>query len=294
MERQLTQMNGETKDVFIQYLPVEEQGEVTGYVVTVQDVSPFKKLELERRNMEQTLIHAAQLTALGEMAGGIAHEINNPLAIIKGKVFQLKRAAKNPDIKVDQLLNDLHDIESTVDRIAQIIKGLRTMSRHSELDPMQVCSLRQIIDDAFVLCREKFAHNNIPISLGLQDPEIRLRCRGYQISQILINLINNSFDAIADLKDKWLRIDTFICDQRFVIAITDSGAGIPEANRKKMMQPFFTTKDVGKGTGLGLSISRKICQDHQGDLVYDQASPHTCFRIELPLSCIISSERQPS
>ncbi len=294
MERQLTQMNGETKDVFIQYLPVDDQGEITGYVVTVQDVSPFKRLEQERLHMEQALNHAAQLTALGEMAGGIAHEINNPLAIIKGKVFQLKRAVKNPETKVDQVLDDLQHIDATVDRIAQIIKGLRTMSRHSEFDPMQVCALRQIIDDALVLCQEKFAHNNIPITLGLQEPALRIRCRGYQISQILINLINNSFDAIAHLSDKWLRIEAFVRDQYFVIAITDSGSGIPEATRKKMMQPFFTTKDVGKGTGLGLSISRKICQDHQGDLVYDQTSPHTCFRIELPLSSIIYSERQPS
>ena len=99
---------------------------------------------------------------------------------------------------------------------------------------------------------------------------------------MLLNILNNSFDAIQSLPTKWIRIDVFSADDRLQLSVTDSGQGIPREVSDRMHEPFFTTKDVGKGTGLGLSISKGIIEDHDGSLTYDRKSPHTRFVIELP------------
>lgn len=109
-----------------------------------------------------------------------------------------------------------------------------------------------------------------------------LNCRGVQISQVLLNLLNNAFDAIELLPEKWIKLDAMKMEDTIVIHVTDSGHGIPEEEREKIFQPFYTTKPIGKGTGLGLSLSRKIVQDHKGTLTLDTNSAHTRFVIKIP------------
>lgn len=106
--------------------------------------------------------------------------------------------------------------------------------------------------------------------------------RQAQIEQVLLNLLNNSFDAIQSTPDRWIHITARLENHRVLILVTDSGTGIPNDVQQKMLQPFFTTKEVGKGTGLGLSISKGIIEDHQGQLYYDPKNKNTCFVIDLP------------
>ncbi|MBC7538901.1 MAG: GHKL domain-containing protein [Bacteriovorax sp.] len=225
-------------------------------------------------------IQSAKLSSLGEMASGIAHEINNPLTIISALAMTIKRPTS--EIESDKKLNDsLDKIIKTVDRIAKIIKGLRTFARDSFNDPAVAISIKHIIDSILDLCGERLKNNGIALRI-IPFQDLIIECREVQIVQVIMNLLNNSLDALEDTNGKWIEIKITDMGDRVTIAISDSGKKIPEAIIQKMMQPFFTTKAVGKGTGLGLSISKGIIESHNGRFTIDSNAIHTTFIIELP------------
>jgi two-component system NtrC family sensor kinase len=228
------------------------------------------------------LTQSSKMAALGEMASGIAHEINNPLAIIQGKLYAVKTMIAEGEFAQDAVNRDFEKIETTVTRIAKIVKGLNLFSRKADQDEMVKAKVSQIIEATFDLCRERFHAQQIKLECDtLSDLEIE--CRPTQISQTLLNLLSNAFDAVIGLPEKWVKVSINHDSSVARIKVQDSGRGIPEATANKMMQPFFSTKEVGKGTGLGLSISLGIVQEHGGNLFLDQASKNTTLVIELPL-----------
>lgn len=113
---------------------------------------------------------------------------------------------------------------------------------------------------------------------------INIEVRPTQISQVLLNLLSNAIDAVEKSNEKWIELRGFTRDHSVFITVTDSGKGIPPVVASRLMEPFFTTKEVGKGTGLGLSISKRIIEEYRGQLYYDTSSPQTRFVIELPIS----------
>jgi PAS domain S-box-containing protein len=257
----------------------------------VRDMTETKKDALAR-------MHSSKMASLGEMAGGIAHEINNPLAIIHGKSSQIlrnfeKSQNENKDIEIDKVKIELKKIISTSERIAKIIRGLRSFSRDSSADPMENCKFDSIIDDTIELCKERFKNHNIDLLLLGYKP-YELNCRPTQITQVLLNLLNNAHDAIRSLEEKWIRVDMSEESGILKIKVVDSGDGIPEQIAAKIMNPFFTTKEVGKGTGLGLSISKGLIEDHNGKLYYDNTAKNTTFVIELPLPTKSISKKNAS
>lgn len=148
---------------------------------------------------------------------------------------------------------------------------------------MQESSVNAIIEETLSLCREKFYNHGIQITVNIElELTYMVECRSVEISQVFLNLLNNSHDAILDLNEKWIKIDVKDSGEYVEVSITDSGSGIPKEIQDKMMQPFFTTKEVGKGTGLGLSISRGIIDSHQGKMYIDPNNKNTCFIIKLP------------
>lgn len=260
---------------------------------SIRDLTERKQTEASLKAQREKLVVAAKMSSLGEMAGGIAHEINNPLAIIQGKTMQLKRSLKlqeqiqeKPDGKnVDQLIEDLTIIENTTKRIASIIKGLSSFSRNAENDSMERILVPGLILDTLELSKERFRFHSIKLKYDLRASEdIYVKARAAQLLQVLINLLNNAYDAVEFLPEKWVEIHTEIEDGLCRISITDSGTGIPSELLDKIMTPFFSTKAVGKGTGLGLSISKGIIEDHKGKLYYDSTCKNTRFVIELPVA----------
>lgn len=241
----------------------------------------LKSLKLVEEQRKQ-VIQSAKLSSLGEMASGIAHEINNPLTIISGLALTSKR--NNPQTDSDLKLNTTIDrIVVTVDRIAKIISGLRSFSRDSFEDPLISTSLKSILNSTLDFCREKLKYNNITLEIAPFE-DCKIMAREIQVSQVLLNLLNNSLDALDGQPTKWIKIEVTQKTGFACIRVTDSGAPIQKAVAEKLMQPFFTTKSIGKGTGLGLSISRNIVAAHGGQFYYDQTSKHTSFVIELPLA----------
>ncbi len=228
-------------------------------------------------------VQTSKLAVLGELAAGVAHEINNPLMILTSIAFVVQKHIEQN--KYDQLPEKLEKIQTTITRISRIVNGLRTYARDGENDPMMPVNLADVILESLELCVESIRYQNIEVTFDNQMsvPAI-VNCRDTQISQVILNLISNAKDAVLQLKEKWIKVILKQQEKNIVLQVIDSGSGISSDIRDQIFQPFFTTKDVGSGTGLGLSISTEIIKTHQGRLFVDHNLANTCFTIELPLA----------
>jgi C4-dicarboxylate-specific signal transduction histidine kinase len=216
----------------------------------------------------------------GEMEGGIAHEINNPLAIISGSVFALKRSLEKQNFQDEKVNERLFKIEETVKRISNIILGMRNLSRSELSDTTSHFNLKQLINDTLNLCHERFLTEGINLSFNESDFDQEVLGSYQQYGQILINLLNNAFDVVKHKSDKYVGIEIAREEYFVSIRVVDSGDGVSEVS--KLFQPFYTTKPIGEGTGLGLSISKKIAQKNGGDLFYFRKKDKIVFEIKIP------------
>lgn len=230
----------------------------------------------------QQMVHSAHLSSLGEMAGGIAHEINNPLAIIGLAARGLRRAIKNQN-EDPAIEKPLSSIEMTVKRAVAIIKGLQNFSRDGSRDPVSYFKVKDLVNETLGLCSERLKNSGVKFEfICTSSDDIEVPCRGVQIGQVLINLINNAFDAVENMPDRWIRLEIIESEENITFQLTDSGHGIPPEVVEKMMNPFYTTKEIGKGTGLGLSVSNSIVESHGGTLKYNAECTNTQMAMVLP------------
>ncbi|NJL24056.1 MAG: HAMP domain-containing histidine kinase [Calothrix sp. SM1_5_4] len=175
-------------------------------------------------------------------------------------------------------------ILSTGKRIERIVRGMKTLAHSGgEDEPCVPTSLREMITDACELCEQRMRNHNIKLEIPEIDQSLYLVCRSHEIVQVLVNLLNNAFDAVVNRTERWVKIEAAPAGDRMEISVTDSGTGIPLEVQAKLFEPFFSTKRVQYGTGLGLSISRSIVEKHQGQLLYDGDRGNTRFVIRLPL-----------
>lgn len=258
--------------------PLFSAGQTEPYAVLgfARDITALKEVERQ-------LFESSKMASLGQMAGGIAHEINNPLAIIDGRSRLLLQQLQTGRLDPAPAAESLNRIIATVERIAKIIKGLKTFARGGEDDPLEPVQLRAVIEDSLAFCAERFRSHGLKIEIEAFADELLLASAA-QLSQVMINLLNNAHDAVDDLDERWVRIGVTVDQKSVRLTITDSGRGIPAAIAERLSQPFFTTKPVGRGTGLGLMISRRIVERHGGRLYLDAAASNTCFVVELPRS----------
>jgi signal transduction histidine kinase len=250
--------------------------------VTIFDLQRGHQKELENVLKERVrqLRDQSKFSALGEMTAGIVHEINNPLSIIAHRTSHLRNQVLKDRAEKDILMRNLDQIEVTSERMAKIINSLRKFSKDSKADPLQRVAVATIIEDTLSYCSDRFHQASILLEIEPYPP-VDVECRSVQISQVFLNLLNNSFDAVHLTPNAWVKID-FQEQKDFIrILVKDSGSGIAENIRSRMMEPFFSTKSGG-GTGLGLSISQGIIEDHNGKLYFDESGIHTTFVVEIP------------
>ncbi|MCB9026443.1 MAG: hypothetical protein H6625_09020 [Bdellovibrionaceae bacterium] len=239
-----------------------------------------KEKIIKRQQMQLT--QSAKLVALGEMAGGVAHEINTPLTVISNHIFNLKTMQEMGVMDINILNSSLEKIDSTVQRIASIVRGLQNMSRDGSLDKMKPTSIQEIVYEAFSMCEERFKSRGVEFIKPQIPKNLVVMCRKVEIAQVLVNLLNNASDAIENSTVKQIAIKVKDLEDNIEISVIDSGPGVPESIQDKLFHPFFTTKAVGKGTGLGLSISHGIINHHLGELFYSDKSGRSEFVISLP------------
>jgi signal transduction histidine kinase len=252
-----------------------------------RDIAERLRAESELERTRQSSIYSAKMAALGEMSGNIGHEVNNPLAAILLRAQRLNRLAERGELSPDGIRKTASEIERTVHRIKKIVDSLRSFARDGEADPMRPESVLQIVNDTVDLCAQRFQQHAIALEVGPIAPDLAVSCRSVQISQILLNLLSNAYDAVETQSWRRVQITVDAGEREVLMVVTDTGPGIPEELQRRIMEPFFTTKGIGKGTGLGLSVSKGIAEAHGGSLVYDSGALETRFVLTLPRASMV-------
>ncbi|TWI74169.1 two-component system NtrC family sensor kinase [Desulfobotulus alkaliphilus] len=250
-----------------------------------QLVHALQRKEAEKQMMNRQVIETGKLASIGELASGIAHEINNPVAIMveeAGWIDDLL-AEENPDqIKnMDEFRTSLNQIRTQGQRCKEITRKLLTFARKSE-SSNEALLINDMIREVLPLCEPRARYAQVSIETRLAPDLHRVMASRTEVQQVILNLANNAIDAMEN-EGGSLSFETVNHDDFLEILITDTGPGIPEANLKRIFDPFFTTKPVGKGTGLGLSICYGIIATMGGKLeVESMMGAGTTFRILLP------------
>lgn len=284
------QLNAQRKDGSL--FPVEislspnRSNDAVRVIALVRDITERRKAEAQLEANRARLISSARLASLGMMAGAVAHEINNPLAIIHASADALVHRAKQEGaVPGDILVRDGERIQQTAKRITKIIRSMRLLAREGSQDKFWPTPVSKIVEEALEVCKERFKNHSVNLLLPSIDPTLSVSCREVQIAQVLVNLLQNAFDAVMErAQERWVRLDVRVQDDAVVFSVIDSGPGVPQELKTRIMEPFFTTKEVGRGTGLGLSLSRTIVEEHRGKLELTEEAGHTCFSFRLPLS----------
>ncbi len=251
----------------------------------------FNRMADQLSEFQMKLLSSAKYSALGEMASGMAHEINNPLAIIVARASSLQKKLSKGDIDVQKFSEELQKISDTSFRITKIVSSLRNLARDANTEKPDWVNLETVILEGLDLIRERLHQQNRQRRVEIPK-NLEIRFARVQLGQIVVNLLSNSLDAIKGSENPWICISTVIEKDSLQVKFQDSGLGIPPEIREKMMQPFFTTKEVGKGTGLGLSINKGIAEKNEAKFYYDEDSSNTQFIIQTPNFRRVTTEAQ--
>lgn len=238
----------------------------------------YNKLDVQ----EAKALQSAQLASLGEMAGGIAHEINNPLAILSMSFDQIKAMISRDNFTKENILKVCERGVTTVRRLSKIVDGLMKFARDGSGDDVEACSIHELLDEVRVYFEEKSKKSGVSFDIVSDKEDWGFASARYvQLQQVLVNLLNNAYYEVKKLEEQWIRLEIEHTEDNIYIRVVDSGKGIPPEVAKKIMSPFYTTKPVGEGTGLGLSISKGVLETFDGDLFLDMDHKNTCFVIKL-------------
>jgi len=257
---------GEQLFVNIRISPSEYPGRKV-LLVTTSDIT-------QRLETEQQLIQASKMATLGEMATGVAHELNQPLTVIKtAGSYLMKKVSKHETIDDDILFTMAQEIDTYVDRAVKIINHMREFGRKSDIILEQV-QVNEVLKRAFEILGQQLKTRGIEVVWDLEPDLPMIRADSGRLEQVIINLLLNARDALDekwqspeyDKGEKKIELNTRSEKDSVVVTISDTGAGIPEADLDIIFDPFFTTKEVGHGTGLGLSISYGIIQECEGSI----------------------------
>lgn len=251
-------------------------------LLTHRSATRLLERSLERLNeQDSVLTEMTRLASVAEMSGSIAHEINNPLTIVLSKAHQLKSLVEAGHSDPAEQLKIINTIAATGDRMAKIIKGMLRVVRDGKKDPLESICLQTVLEEVAALAADKFKFAGIKLTLPEFPHQVFVNAKATPLAQVLLNLLNNSFDAVQNLDTRWVRLNFTEMNDKILVSITDSGNGIDPEIRSKIMQPFFSTKTAGKGSGLGLSVSKRILESFGGRIELNSKYEHTTFDITL-------------
>jgi len=288
--------------VFVPYL-LTSQKEVVAYFFTVSFMFAFsifliaailEKISVKNEQIsaklkyQEMIFSSAKMAAIGTMAGGMSHEINNPLAIMK--VIVEDAIERTRDEKTDMTSETCDNLLNQIGRIAKIVGSLKRISKEAPSSEKKTVVLGEVMEDVLAFCRTGYAEKGIDIIYDAagQLMNAKVVCTQSDLSQVLLNLMQNAYDAISDCHGKkWIKIGVAERMGEILISVMNSGTKISEEIANNLFNPFFTTKVPGKGTGLGLSVSKSIMEISGGALEYNGNAEYTDFIITLKsgISC---------
>ncbi|PWU19530.1 MAG: hypothetical protein C5B49_05600 [Bdellovibrio sp.] len=261
---------------------MDPSGRPYQYLSIRQDITQLKEGEQTILEQQGKLVTASKLSALGEVAACLTHEINNPLGVILGRCEMLRQMLNRGDLDPVSLHRIAETIETTGRRIEKIVKSMRSFTHGGDTEPFEHARVADIIEGALDLAYQRLVDHGIAFEQLIEHPGLMLEVRPTHLLQILVNLLNNSHDAVMKLPNRWIRLEVFSRGDFLDLIVSDSGQGIAVEILPQLFTPFFTTKNAQVGTGLGLAISRSLARKNGGDLRYDHTSPHTQFVVSLP------------
>ncbi len=255
------------------WLLTDEAGNATGLWMLIRDVTQIKLLEEQR-------IMSEKITALGMMAGGMSHELNNPMMGILGFVeYCLKHTERQ-----DKRYGILKDAVRETKRCIELVKTLLTFSQIGQLseEEYQCVDCEELFDRVLRLLAYRIENDNVLVVKQISEESREINTRGTSMQQVFLNLLTNALDAVSEAPKKEIRFEVRPADENVLISISDTGCGILPVHMKRIFDLFFTTKPVGKGSGLGLSVSKSIIESHGGKILYE-SKPGKGTRIEVLL-----------
>jgi len=278
------QQDGSTITLLTSKVPLKcDSGKVVGVMGIYTDITDRKNLEREKdkaledlTRLQEIIIYQEKMTSLGEMAGGIAHEINNPLSIISASAQVIERVLDTGG-DPQKILQSCDYIQKTVARCRDIINNLKDFSRLDVDTELEKTDLQDLLNSVLSMI-DHSRKQKLTIEDFSRDSSF-VMCKKISVEQALLNLLTNAFDATEDVQDGSIVIRPVAQDGRTGIEVLNRGEAISESVQKKMFQPFFTTKGVGKGTGLGLSTSQGLVENCGGQLTYARKADMNAFTI---------------
>lgn len=265
---------------------VGTQNKVSGFLSVRFEVTEEVRRHEQHLLAEKQLGLASKLAIIGEMSGTIAHEINNPLAIIQLASQQLERHLKRlPESVQKDIGTHVERIDRMCGRIAKTIRALKSTVRNSANDPIEIVPMTKMLEDAVELVRPHLVKKQIRLEFDANLLEkTSLHCRPGEMIQVLVNLLKNSADALPIDGSGWIRLSAEAGPTATTIRIQDAGSGIPKEIAEKMFDPLFTTKGPENGNGLGLPVCRKIVESLGGQIRYCPEVSNTQFEVTVPFA----------
>lgn len=264
---------------FMMSFKLAKFNEKKNYFISFKDLKNLKDKERIIEEQKHQMIEKNKLASLGEMAAGIAHEINNPLTVIHSNNTIIQKLMNNNNVSMEKLEKLTTRTRSQVERITTIITSLRNLSRGLANDEKENFYVDQVMEEAISLA--KIRTNSKKVEFKFNSQHLSAYGNRGQIVQVILNLLNNAIDAIEGTTEPWIQIDLQERGHYVDLYITDSGQGISADVVEKIFLPMYTTKDIGKGTGLGLSLSKNFIEQNSGTLDYVSEKENTCFRVSL-------------
>lgn len=280
-------------DVARIFLAEEKEEEEASVVVSLKDITERKKAQEDILVKEIQLAHASKLSTLGEMATAMAHEINQPLALISMAAESILRDIKKNRIDMSLLPQDTEDILHNVRRIDMIITHMRTFARQP--GEIQVVEPEQILNNAFIIVGAQLRVHNITVTCHIEEALPPIKVDPNQLEQVFINILTNARLALDEKGEraeragesfqKQLKCNVLQEGDYVVFEFADNGCGVPDDIKRRIFEPFFTTKEPGQGTGLGLSIAYGIVtHSHKGRIwVEDNEMGGATFKVALQI-----------
>ena len=245
-------------------------------------------LDLERHNRSleqivdertQRLLQSEKIATMGSLLAGVAHELNNPLAVVMGQAHLLRSRATDPS-----LVQRADKITAGADRCARIVRNFLALARQRPPERTEV-RVNRVVQEAVELLGYELRTDNVEVALELAEDLPVVWADGHQLHQVVVNLVANAHQAMRHMDaDRRITIRTRLERERLLLEVIDTGPGIPAEIQTRIFEPFFTTKPQGEGTGLGLSLCKRMVEEHEGTITADsEVGRGTTFRIELPV-----------
>lgn len=281
IDTDLKRDDGSTFKATLSFMTSKYAGE-DAYFCWFYDLTERLEMEHELANQIKLNLHHSKLASIGELAAGIAHEINNPLTIVSISNRKIKKLLESDQLDKEELKNSLAIIENATLRIVDIVRGMRNFSRVDSSN-RETVDLVEIVEETNSLVFELLKSKGIDVKFinNVGGAPI-IGIRG-QLQQVIMNLLSNAKDAVESKDKKIIEIEINEDSNSYTIMVSDNGIGVEDKNKFKIFEPFYTTKGFDKGTGIGLSMSFNIIKEHNGSLVCkDALLGGACFIIKLP------------